>query len=261
MAEAAGLHYEIHGPDGAATVVLSSGLGGSGAYWAPNIPALATRFRVVAYDHRGTERSDRSGPPGTSVAAMAQDLLALLDGLGIERAHVIGHALGAMIGIEAALAAPGRIGKLVAVNGWARLSPHTARCFDARLALLHGSGPDAFLAAQPLFLYPPDWIAARDAELTAEQAHHRAAFPGVATTAARIAAVRAFAPDPAALARLSDVLVIATRDDFLVPHASALQLAEAIPGAEIASFAWGGHACNITDPAGFNRLVLDFLGS
>lgn len=259
MAEAAGLHYELHGPPDAPPVILSSGLGGSAGYWAPNLPALARNFRVIAYDHRGTGRSDRVIPVNTCVADMAADLLSLLDAEGIERAHVIGHALGGMIGIEAALSAPGRIGKLVLVNGWAQLSPHTARCFDARLALLHGSGPEAFLAAQPLFLYPPDWIAAHDEALQAEAAHHLAAFAGIETTAARIAAVRAFSPSADDLAALGETLVIATRDDFLVPYASALALAEAIPSADVATFDWGGHACNVTDPASFERIVIDFL--
>jgi aminoacrylate hydrolase len=53
--------------------------------------------------------------------------------------------------------------------------------------------------------------------------------------------------------------VIATRDDMLVPVQSALDLAT--PTATTATLDWGGHACNVTDPARFNRLVLDFLRS
>lgn len=260
MAEAAGLHYELHGPQGAPGLILSSGLGGSAAYWTPNLEALAARFRVLAYDHRGTGRSDRALSDATSVEDMAADVLALMDHAGMGRAHFIGHALGGMIGIEAALAG-GRIDRLVVVNGWRALSPHTRRCFAARLALLRGAGAEAFLAAQPLFLYPPDWIAANDAALDAELAHHLAAFPGAGTMEKRIAAVSAYAPCAERLARLGDVLVIATRDDFLVPHAAALALAEPIPRADVATFGWGGHACNVTDPAGFNRLVLRFLES
>lgn len=81
----------------------------------------------------------------------------------------------------------------------------------------------------------------------------------------RIAAVRAYAPSPERLAQLENVLervlVIATRDDFLVPHAASLDLAAPIPGARTATFDWGGHACNVTDPAGFDRLVGAFLES
>ncbi|AXB77537.1 pyrimidine utilization protein D [Novosphingobium sp. P6W] len=254
------LHYESHGPEGAPVLILSSGLGGAGGYWAPNLAALSENHRVLTYDQRGTGRSDRALPETTSIEAMAQDVTALMDALGIESAHFIGHALGGMIGIEAALLS-GRIDRLVVVNGWRSLSPHTRRCFEARLAILRGAGVEAFLRAQPLFLFPPDWIASHDAELEAEFAHHLAGFPGAETMEKRIAAVRAYAPSAERLAKLRDVLVIATRDDFLVPHAASLDLAEPIPGADVATFEWGGHACNVTDPAGFNRLVLGFLGS
>lgn len=256
--EAAGLYYEIHGAANAAPLILSSGLGGSASYWAPNLPALAEHFRVVTYDHRGTGRSDRLLPETTSVQDMANDVTQLMDALGIARAHFIGHALGGAIGVETALRT-GRIDRLVVINGWRTLSPHTRRCFAARLALLHGAGERAFLEAQPLFLYPPDWIAAHDAELTADLGHHLTTFPGVATTAKRIAAVQAYTPDPAGLAALDNLLAIATRDDFLVPFDTALDLAAPVRHADVATFDWGGHACNVTDPGAFDRLVLEFL--
>ncbi|MCI4592135.1 pyrimidine utilization protein D [Sphingobium sp. BYY-5] len=260
MAEVAGLYYEAHGAADAPPLILSSGLGGSAGYWVPNLPALAEHFRIIAYDHRGTGRSDRALPEVTLVEDMARDVIALMDALGIKQAHFVGHALGGAIGMETAIRT-GRIDRLVVINGWRTLSPHTRRCFAARLALLHGAGERAFLEAQPLFLYPPDWIAAHETELTADLDHHRAAFPGVETTAKRIVAVQAYAPDPAGLAALENLLVIATRDDFLVPFATALDLAEPVAKAQIATFDWGGHACNVTDPDAFNRLVLEFLRS
>ncbi|MGG2007473.1 hypothetical protein [Novosphingobium resinovorum] len=116
------------------------------------------------------------------------------------------------------------------INGWRTLSPHTRRCFEARLALLRHAGNEPFLRAQPLFLYPPDWIAANDALLEAELAHHIAGFPGAETMEKRIAAVAAYAPAAERLARLGETLVIATRDDFLVPCAASLDLAGPIPG-------------------------------
>lgn len=259
MSEVAGLYYESFGAADAAPLILSPGLGGSGGYWAPNIPALATRYRVVAYDHRGTGRSERHSPPPADVDAMADDLIALMDGLGIRSAHVVGHAAGGIIGLSLALRTPDRLRTLVVVNGWSAPDPHFARCFETRLALLRDSGAAAYVRAQPIFLFPASWASAHSARLDAEAAGHLAHFPAAAMVEARIAALRAFDID----ARLGEiavpVLVLAAEDDMLVPAPCSHRLAAGIPNATLAAMPWGGHACNVTCPADFDRLVLDWL--
>ncbi|MGH6785758.1 MAG: pyrimidine utilization protein D [Novosphingobium sp.] len=259
MYEVGGIHYETHGDEHLPPLVLSSGLGGSCGYWTPNIRALAEHFHVIAYDHRGTGHSDRTVLAATSVADMAADVALMLDDFEVDRVHFIGHALGAMIGIE--LAMSGRVDKLVAINAWARLDPHTRRCFSTRLDLLRHAGPGAFVRAQPLFLYPPDWISTHDAELADETRRHHGAFPEQATVEARIAAVQAWQPAFDRRTPDAECLVIGTRDDFLVPVARSRELAEALPGAQYREFEWGGHAVNVTDPAAFNATVIDFLRS
>lgn len=260
MPEAGGIHYETHGGQHLPPLILSSGLGGSCGYWTPNIRALADHFHVIAYDHRGTGHSDRTPIATTSVEAMAADVAMLLDQFELERAHFIGHALGAMIGLELALSSD-RIDKLVAVNAWATLDPHTRRCFETRLDLLRHAGPEAFVRAQPLFLYPPDWISAHDEELAEETRRHHGAFPEQVTVEARIAAVQAWQPALGRRSTSARCLAIGTRDDFLVPVARSRELAAALPGAQYHEFEWGGHAVNVTDPDQFNCTVLDFLRS
>jgi aminoacrylate hydrolase len=253
-----GLHYEEHGSG--PPLILSPGLGGSGNYWLPNLAALSAAHRVILYDHRGTGRSDRALPETVTVDQMGADILALIQGLGLERATVIGHAAGAVAGLAAALAAPERIDRLVLVNGWSKPDPHFLRCFEARLALLRNSGPRAYVRAQPLFLYPANWISGHAGRLAAEDAAHLAHFAGAEAYEKRIAALAAFDVH----ARLPEIsahtLALAAADDMLVPSNCSKQLAEAIDGARLATMAWGGHACNVTDPDTFNRLVLDFLG-
>ena len=130
MSHIAGLYCEVSGPPDGEPVILSAGLGGVTEYWRPNLAALSERYRVILYDHRGTARSDRALPANHSIEHMADDALAVMDSLDIERAHLIGHALGGLIGLSLALTAPERLTSLVAVNAWAKLDPHTRRCFD-----------------------------------------------------------------------------------------------------------------------------------
>ncbi|MCV5137846.1 pyrimidine utilization protein D, partial [Escherichia coli] len=86
------------------------------------------------------------------------------------RYAVVGHALGALVGMQLALDHPTSVTALVSVNGWLRLNTHTRRCFQVRERLLHSGGPQAWVEAQPLFLYPADWMAARAPRLEAEDA-------------------------------------------------------------------------------------------
>lgn len=117
--DAAGLHFEIHGPEDAPPLILSAGLGGAGAYWKPNLPALTRSHRVILYDHRGTGESARELPPTVSVDDLATDLLGVMHAAGVERAAIMGHAAGALAGLAIALDAPQRVTRLIAVNGWA----------------------------------------------------------------------------------------------------------------------------------------------
>lgn len=262
MAEAAGLYYETHGAEDAPPLILSSGLGGSASYWAPNIAALAEHFRVIAYDHRGTGRSDRSCPEGLALSDLGEDILALMDALGISTTAIMGHAIGGMAALEAARAEPRRVDRIVIVNGWASLDPQTARCFDVRLTLLRKAGREAYLEAQPLFLFPGDWLSDHDAAVREEFRHHLANWPGDLTMERRIAAARTFDCRTWAHEIKVPVLLYCASDDLLVPSFNSTRLQELlIPHGKGIQCCFGGHAVNVTEAAPFNANVLDFLRS
>ncbi|MDN4588906.1 pyrimidine utilization protein D [Xenophilus aerolatus] len=256
------LYHEVHGEGrpGAPSVLLSSGLGGSAGFWRPQIPALVEAgWRVVAYDQRGTGRSPADLPPDYAIADMAGDVAEVMDATGTARCHLVGHALGGLVGLQLALDAPQSVASLVLVNAWSRPNPHSARCFEARLALLAAGGARAYVEAQPIFLYPADWAAAHAEQVQAEVEHAIEHFPGDGNMRARIGALRAFDVD----ARLSDIaapaLVACAQDDVLVPWTMSQRLAERLPQAVLDRSAHGGHAHSVTDPARFNTTLLAFL--
>ncbi|RMX04936.1 pyrimidine utilization protein D [Corticibacter populi] len=254
--------YDIHPPAAPrrGTVLLASGLGGVAGFWGTQIePLRQAGFEVITYDQRGTGRSRAELPQDYRIEDMAADVLAVLDAAQVSQCHLVGHALGGLVGLQLALQAPDRIASLVLVNAWAGPNPHSARCFKARLALLDAVGPRAYVEAQPIFLYPAAWSAEHADQVQAEVEHALQHFPGAATMKARIAALSAFdvvqrLPDIAAPA-----LVMATMDDVLVPWTRSRQLADGLPHATLALMPHGGHANSVTDSGSFNAQLIDYL--
>jgi aminoacrylate hydrolase len=128
-----------------------------------------------------------------------------------------------------------------------------------RLALLKHEGPAAYVRAQPIFLYPADWLAKNAARLEHEEAHGLASFQGADTLRRRIAALLAFDVTRHLGALRLPTLILAARDDVLVPSSVSEDLASAIEGATLHVAPWGAHAVNVTQAASFNFLLLDFL--
>ncbi len=179
--------------------------------------------------------------------------------LAVGTCHFIGHALGGLIGLQIALDRPDLIDRMVLVNAWAKTHPHTVRCFAARKSLLLQSGVAAYVAAQPLFLYPADWLADRQAWLAEQDAAGVAHFPPVETVLRRIDAILAFDLQSRIPAIDVPTLVVSARDDVLVPSACSTDLARLLSRGRLLLVDHGGHACNITDPDAFNAGTVAFL--
>lgn len=103
------LYFETYGPDdGAPLVLLHGGMLSIELSWAALIPTLDDRYRIVAVDVQGHGRTgdlDREVTP----AHTAADVVALLDHLGIDRAHVLGHSMGGAAALELAVNHPDRV--------------------------------------------------------------------------------------------------------------------------------------------------------
>jgi aminoacrylate hydrolase len=254
------VRFTVTGNAGGEAVLLSAGLGGAAAFWAPQLPALEPRFRVIHADHRGTGANREPLPAGYTIGHMARDALEVLDAAGVARAHVLGHALGGLVALELARLAPERVGRIVLVNAWAKADPHTERCFDVRLGILAAQGPAAYVAAQPLFLHSAEYASAHHAKILAEIAHGTTHFQGEDTLRKRIAALRAF-DATADLARITaPAFVAAAKDDLLVPWTASQRLAAGLPNATLWLTDHGAHAFTVERPEPFNQAMLAFLG-
>lgn len=253
------LYYEWQGREGAPVLLLSPGLGGSAAYWQPQLPALGEHYRILLYDHLGTGRSGAKLPENYSVDDMARELIELLDRQGVPQVDFLGHAFGGLVGLAVARLQPQRVRRLVVAGGWKTLDSHSRRCFEVRINLLKDSGPAAYLQAQPLFLFPADWLSAHAEQLREQKAHQLATFPGAANTLARIGALAAFDASAWLEQITQPTLVITARDDMLVPWTASKALADSLPNGQFACLDYGGHACSVTAADRFNEAVLVFF--
>jgi 2-succinyl-6-hydroxy-2,4-cyclohexadiene-1-carboxylate synthase len=135
--------FESRG-EGERALVLVHGFTGFRQDFATQLPALARHGRVIAPDLRGHGESDRGDPARYGFPALVADLLGLLDALGIARADVLGHSMGGMVALRAALAAPARIASLVLMS----TSAAPLRFIDrAQLALAGRVAREAGMAA------------------------------------------------------------------------------------------------------------------
>ena len=250
------LYYEIHGEGD--PVLLVPGLGGAGSYWQPQIEPFAERYRVILHDHRGTGQSDKPVME-YSVEQMTDDVLGLMNALGIERAHLVGHSTGGAIGQIVAIEHPERLRTLVMANSWTKADPFFLRCFEVRSELLRKSGPAAYQHAAPLFLYPSWWIRDNAERLAQVEEDSLPAFPPAEIVLSRIDAILAFDRTGQLSKIQAPTLVVCADDDNLTPVYYSEELAAAIPGAELAILDRGGHACSQTVPEEFNERVLAFL--
>ena len=121
-------------------VVLVHGLGGTGQdIWKKVLAELAESFRVVAYDVRGSGRSD--APPGPyTVGGLADDLQALLVTLGYERVAIVGHSMGGGVALELAGRDPARVRAVVGVGAVAELPEQGRAGMAARAETVEAEG-------------------------------------------------------------------------------------------------------------------------
>ena len=134
------LHYRVDGNESAPWLMLSNSLGTDLGMWEPQMGLWTRHFRVLRYDTRGHGKSALPAGP-CAIADLADDALALLDHLGIARAHFCGLSLGGMTAMQFATRHPQRLGRLVLCNTSAYMAP--ASNWDARIAAVESGGMHA----------------------------------------------------------------------------------------------------------------------
>jgi 3-oxoadipate enol-lactonase len=240
------LNHRLDGPPGAPPLILTGSLGTDLSMWDPQVAPLSQRFRLLRYDLRGHGGS--AVPPGPyALSDLGQDLLALMDEVGIERAPLCGVSIGGMISMWVAAHAPDRVERLVLFC----TSAYLRSAYAERAATVRESGiaPIADAVIERWFTpgFDPATVARFRRVLVAVP---REGYAGCCEAIAGmdlrgdLASIRA------------PTLVVAGAEDPATPPAHGRAIADAIAGAEFTAIPGAAHLASVEQPAHATELIV-----
>ena len=239
-------------------LILGAGLGGVGAYWAPNMAALSQRFTLYRFDQRGTGQSSRTLVE--SIEQMSADLIAIMDEASLNRAMYLGHSTGGAIGVATALDYPDRFSAMMIYASTTCGDDYRRKILGLRTRILAGLGHTAYSQFSTLLLYPPYWINGNPEEIAKVEAATVNHLGSAEVQESRFNAILNF-DRRSELSRINiPTMVVCADDDILTPKYFSEEYATLIPRARARWVPRGGHALSRTEPDFFNKMVIDFFG-
>lgn len=252
-------YYEVHGEGPA--IVFAHGGGGNHLSWCQQVPAFSAHFKCITFDHRtfGYSHDVANGP---GVKAFVQDLKALLDKLGIQKATLVGQSMGGWTILGFASAYPDRVSGLVMCDTHggiddpeiaAVVAKHQEERARAGKTTLLDAVSEGFRKREPVrtFLYRE--ITALTVPKPGENSEVR-----VAKMAEGLYAIKTD-PRPV-LAHKIPVLLIVGEEDVLIPPAAIELMHKKMPGSRLVKVPDAGHSAYFEKPDEVNRIILEFLG-
>jgi len=222
----ASVAYEVQGEGD--PVVLLHGSAGSRSHWLLAAPVMTQRNRLVLMEYSGGgETTDPGGP--LEVDELVDQVLGVADAESLERFHVAGWSLGAVIAAATAARVPERVRSAAFICGWATSDAYMRFSFDLWQRLL-AENPDLFGRYLFQIGFTPEWFAATGDDIEAAIALGASLAPGAARhidldrrvdISARLSAISA------------PTLVIGALRDLVVPFGHSRVLAESIAGSEL----------------------------
>jgi 3-oxoadipate enol-lactonase len=247
------IRYWVDGPEQAPALLLSNSIGSTAGLWDQQVERFSASFRVIRYDTRGHGRSD-TRPGEYALDQLGRDALAVLDGVGVWRAHFCGISLGGITGLWLGVHAPERIGRLIAANTAARIG--TTTLWTERMRTVRSEGMRAIADATMVRWFS---LSFRDRNPTIVERFRSmlagAPAPGYAgcCAALRDADVRGD------LGRIrAQTLVIAGAHDVVTSVEDAAFISDRVANARLVTLD-AAHLSNVEQPDAFNSAVLDFL--
>lgn len=237
-------------------VVLLHAFATDRTLWEPQVRALGDRFRIIAPDLRGFGGSSATDGSAVSMDRYADDVVALLDHLGIRSAVVGGISLGGYVALSYALRYPHRLAGLILANTRAGVdNPEWASFREALVRDIEKRGTAAVVENYGDKPFSP--TCAEEVKDRARKMMLRQPVTGLAS------GVRGMAQRPDRLVGLANIraptLVISGTQDAYIPSSEGQAMHCAIADSMFVDIVGAGHLSNIDTPGEFNRVVDDFL--
>lgn len=248
------VHAVVSGRADGPAVVLSNSLGSTHRMWDAQLADLERHFRVVRYDTRGHGGSPVPDGPYL-IDDLADDLVALLDRLGIATAHLVGLSLGGMTVMRVAIRNPERVQRLALLCTGAQLPPASAWTDRAATVRAQGSAAVAAVVVQrwftPAYLAAhPDVRSAHEQMVTATPAEgYAACCEAIAELDLREQLSTITAP----------TLAVAGADDPATPPAKLEEIVAGIPGSRLLTVPHAAHLANAEQPAIITAALIEHL--
>lgn len=231
-------------------IVFLHGVGSDKSVWRPQLDHFGKTRRAIAFDYPGYGESDFV--EDATRDDFAASILAAMDALGIEKAHVCGLSLGGVVAIALHAAAPDRCASLIIADSFA-VHPDGQAIYDRSIAASHDIRALAEARVGAL-------LASEEADLRGEVIETMARIDPAAYRIGAEAVWLAEQSDRAATIRVP-ALIIVGDEDAITPPALSEQLHALIPGSRLDVIAGASHLANLDKPAEFNRSIDDFLSA
>lgn len=246
------INYEISGKEGAPWLVLSHSLACSVRMWDPTIEAFKDRYRILNYDMRGHGATSAPKTPYT-LDMLADDVLALMKELKIEKAAYCGLSIGGMIGQTIALRGKGPFERMVLADTTHTQPPEALKQWEDRIKIAESKGMAALLDSTM-----ERWFTA---PFRASPAAKKIAALILATPVAGYVGCGRAIMGLNTTARLKDiklpVLAITGNEDGAA--GGTKYIGETVPGAKFVGIPQAAHIANVEQPEAFNRALREFL--
>lgn len=250
------INYELSGQDGAPVVMLSHSLASSMVMWNPQLDLLASHFKVLRYDIRGHGGSE--APEGAyTLELLAEDVVALLDVLGIDRVHFVGLSIGGMIGQGLALNHGDRLKNLVLCDTSAIMPDQAQPILQGRIAAAREDGMPGQVDDTLERWFTPGYLKENppEVEIIRKQI--------LATPLAGYIGCSQALSGLNYLDRLSEIklatLIIVGEEDPGTPVAASEAIQARIAGSKLVVLPAARHLSNIEQSGAFNETLMDFL--